>query len=173
MEGDHDEPLGDFESKNSFCFQEEVEVQENIPENEWITKIKSFFNDLGIFNEQKLQENLDHYMEDTEKFYSLNHLVQNEIDSPKQRCELRKCEKYLENLDEIMKDWSNKLREVQKNSSSFVNSLQSFRTSLEQNINIFKENNEIYFILNVFNEFFKKAISDIDSTTTNIKICFE
>lgn len=103
----------------------------------------------------------------------MNHLINYELENPLQKTEIRKSEKYFESIEEIMKEWSVKLKDLQKNSAAFVNSLQNFSSNIDNNLGIFKENNEIFFILYVFNDFLRVWGADIESTISNIKESFE
>ena len=159
-------------SKNNITSKENIITNENkIEDEEWKAQIKALFNryECGFSDEKKFEETLNNNLEDMQIFYELNHLITYKIDNPRQRNDIKNSEKSLDNIEVMLKDWSSKIKDLQKNSVPFLMSLQAFYTEIEKNLKSFTNNQEIYFILYVFVELFKKVEKDIETIISNLK----
>jgi len=173
-EGDKDPLENEEGSKNIIKSKENFEIgQDHVQEDVWKEKIKAFFKENGISNNQELETCLNGNLEDLEKFYSLNHLIAYHFDNPTQRTEINNSEKNIESFEEVLKEWYLKLKELQKIKVPFMNAFEALHLGIEGHLPLFKINKEFYFILNIFVELFKTIEKDIESFLTSLKESFE
>lgn len=169
-EGDHD-PLEMEPSKNGFS-KENLDSNDNLDkkDDEWNLKIKMFFKENGIEDEQNLGDILNKSLEDLGIFYSLNNLIIHSIDNQQQRWEIKNAEKYIENIEEILKEWVVKYNNLQKATIPFFHGIKALISDIEEKFQLFKKNQEIFYILYIFVEFIKRMEKDIELWLMHLKM---